>query len=316
MKREALIAVLLVALLLLSPVYALAVDRNFEFKNGAQLKTLKQAEGQLKRIREKVKLQSAFRNSYVDEATADSNRLDVKRFAAAGDLVEISDKSITVKINRASGSFKQLVGQTVTFSLVEEAKVAGRKELERLGLGILPGTKAVITGYEKEGSYFAAGVVIKLPGRVVLNGKITALTGSGFVMEVHAANMSRGNTPEAAEIVIYDKTRLSYPASVTPELKEGLYVNVVGYRKGDKVYAVRVAVKAKPEVTDMETTETPESTETVSTETALTTSTTHPGTTDTVEGAGTAGKGLITSIVREIREFLKSLLGFLETAFK
>jgi|GEM_PF-4518119 len=315
MKQKALVAILISAILVLLPVYALAADRNFEFRNNLQLKNFKQPEGFLKRYQERVKLQPAFKDSYATETAKDSVRPASLRFVVTGDLVQLSTESVTLKINRASGSFKQLIGQTVSFLMVENSKVVGGKEVERLGLGILSGTRAIINGYEKEGCYFANRVVIKLPKRVVLNGRIADLTQSGFVMEVHAANTARKKAPETVEVVIYDKTRLTYTASIEPQLREGLYVNVVGYRKDDRIYAVRVVVKARPEVAGEETTGSVEPTGTVSTETVLTTPTTQPLVYDTVEEPEVAGDLLLLKIVSEIKEFLRGLLDFLGLRF-
>jgi hypothetical protein len=320
MKKQALVAVILAAVLLLLPVIQVYADSEHEelYKNAVGLKqALKnylRASGFSGKHRERLELQSKLENYSETSVTTVAVRQKAKKFVVSGDLIELSDSAVTVKVKRASKNAKRLVGQTVSFLLFEKSRIAGKKALEKLGLGILPGTKVVVSGFEKDGAYYAIRVVIKLPKRVVLNGRITERTENGFVMEVFTANVSRVNTPAIAEVIIYEKTKITYPSSVVPELKPGFIVNVIGYRKDGKVYALRVIVKAAFENSEEETTSAPGTT----TENASTTNTSisvsQPETTQsTASGSETAAveDNVVFRVLNQIRSLFRSLLSFL-----
>lgn len=258
-------------------------------------------------------------------------RVRTKSFVVSGRLLQISDSQLILKVDKASKNASSLVGQQVNFSFNEKTKVVGLKTLRRINYQIPDNTRAVLSGvfiYDENGNQTATNVrrvVIKFPKIVVLNGQIVSKHDMGLTINVKSStNSAKDLKGTEVEVILFEKTKITFPSSLTADLKPGLYANVIGFIKDGKILSLRIVVKGKPK--KVETTETvlpettvttgvaTEATQTTDTDSGLSASSTNGATqeaTKNMEGLRNDSEGLIKGFVRFIAQIFESLLSFL-----
>jgi hypothetical protein len=252
-------------------------------------------------------------------------RLRTKAFSVSGSLIEINESRVILKVEKASKNANSLIGNEVSFELDDNTKVVGLKTLARIDFIVPDNTKVTVRGsfvYDENGNQTATEVkrvVIKFPKIAVINGQIVS-TGDGSIAvkvksSTNSAKIFRGSL---AEVLLFEKTKISYPSTLSAGLEAGLYVNVIGFIKDGKILALRIVVKAKPMVSETTGTASPDTTTTpgTTTDTAQTTDTgqisdsgeTTSETTQSTEGSESGSEGLLTGLVRFIAQVFESIL--------
>lgn len=306
------LAVLLIALLIIPSGLAFASSKGNLFKNKVINKSDKtQLQNTFKEnVRNEKKIQST-----ATETTFPAFKKAQKKFIATGILVDFEKEFVVVKIEKATKNGKTLIGQDVTFSLTPKTKISGRKNLALFEFGMVSVLKVVVSAYEKEGTLYASRVLFKEPRKVILNGQVVSVNSSSFVMNVKTGNKAGEKfIGSEVEVNFFEKTKFSYPSTLTVSLKPGLYVNVVGYEKEGKINAVRVVVKAKQPLVGQNTTETTTSEPGNPTETTLTSGESTPAA-DSETTSSPLQVDFLKTLKVSFSEFIKWLKGMFSWLF-
>lgn len=187
-----------------------------------------------------------------------------KNFAVSGEVVGVVDGGVMVSVNHAGGEMKDFRGETIYIEIDEETRLVGVDSVDE----VFQGMRFRASGRVIDETPVARIATFRTV-KFVLNGRIVSAEEGNLTVSVKSATKSaKDYKGENVEVVYDDKTVIVYPESTnTVELAPGVYVNVIGWFKGDDIYAGKIMVKAKPVSEDEvieggngngETTETPE----------------------------------------------------------
>lgn len=256
------------------------------------------------RIRDRIRLRTS-------EAVQEIRKS--RQFVVSGKVVSLSESSITLIVSAAGKKSGFKKGDTVTFAITESTKITGLKKVSELTGELLPETRATVIAVFDQNSYVAKTVKIHPPKQIVLTGRIAKVSDSEIAVLVKTSSQKNLYSGKEIKVIIKPATRITYPASVEPVLKEGLYVTVIGYSLNDSVLAKKIVVKAKPTNQTTETTTPPagnDTTETTSVTTQTPETTETSGTTQTTQNAS---DGIAQSVVTFFESLFAGVINFIKS---
>lgn len=247
-------ALVVVGVLLFTATVAFAKENSL--KNRIKITSQQTNESELQKIQERMQVRTTTREMQTT-ASASTKKHLFKAFTVYGKLISANENEFIVRVLKATKNAKDYEGKEVAFRTLQKTKITGSRYVKLFEEGLILSPSVIINGYEKDGILFARKVLVKAPRRVVLNGSVVSLAENGFVMHVKTSN-SEGKSYSGKEVMvrILDFTKITYPATLTAEIKPGYYVNVVGFEKDGAINALRVVLKAASVATETTSTST------------------------------------------------------------